>query len=82
MNHNIKILTKDKPRPEDVEEIERNKKAHERIMQEKNKDTWVLNNSTWQIVTQKIKEKDKKVYNMFNRAEAVTREPFFNICQN
>ena len=77
LNHNIKILTKDKPRPEDVEEIERNKKAHERIMQEKNKDTWVLNNSTWQIVTQKIKEKDKKVYNMFNRAGSCYKRAIF-----
>ena len=68
LEHNVRILTKDKPRPEDEVDIAENKKVHEEIMRETNKDAWSLDNETWITVTQKIKEKNKNVYKMFNKA--------------
>ena len=68
LDHNVRILTKDTPRPEDEAEIAENKKLHEEIMSGSNKDAWTLDNGTWNLVTKKIKEKKKNVYKMFNNA--------------
>ena len=77
LEHNVKILTKDKPRPEDKELIERKKREHEEIMQKNDKDLWELDRNTYKIVTDKIKTKNKNVFNLFNRAGPAYKDAIF-----
>ena len=64
----MKILTKYKPRPEDKGLIERKKRDHEKIIQKNDKDLWELDRNTYKVVTDKIKTKNKNVFNLLNRA--------------
>ena len=77
MDHNVKILTKDKPCPQDEELIERKKRVHEKIMQKNDKDLWELDRNTYKALTDKIKTKNKNVFNLFNRAGPAYKEAIF-----
>ena len=68
LQHNIKILTKNKPREKDKEEIKLKKENHERIMNKNNKDSWELDREMYKKSTQMIKEKGKKMFDLFNKA--------------
>ena len=79
LEHNVKILTKDKPRPQDEELIERKKRDHEKIMQKNDKDLWELDRNTYKAVTDKIKAKNKNVFNLFNRSGPAYKEAIFRL---
>ena len=79
LEHNVKILTKDKPRPEDKGLIERKKRDHEKIMQKNDKDLWELDRNTYKAVTDKIKAKNKNVFNLFNISGPAYKEATFRL---
>ena len=55
LEHNLKILEKDKPLPENVEAIKTKEIEHKKIMDKNDKDLWELDTETFRIVTDKIK---------------------------
>ena len=77
LEHNVKILTKDKPRPQDEILFKRKRRDHEEIMNQKDKDLWELDRNTYKIVTDRIKAKNKNVFNLFNRAGPAYKEAIF-----
>ena len=66
--HNIKILTKNEPLKEDIDKIKEKQKKHEEIMQEIDKDDWELTYEMYVKVTKKIKDKNKKMYELYNKS--------------
>ena len=62
LEHNKKILTKNKIHAEDEQEIENQKAAHRDIMEKNDKDLWTLSFDTFKRVIKKIKDKDKNMY--------------------
>ena len=66
--HNIKILTKNDPQEEDIDLIEEKKLRHKEIMEMNDKDEWELTYEIYDKVTKKIKEKNKKMYELYNKA--------------
>ena len=68
LDHNLKILTKNTPRQEDLEEINNKKIAHEEIMSKNDTDSWQLDWETYLKVCTKIKQKNKNMYKTFNKA--------------
>ena len=77
LEHNVKILTKDKPRPQDEKLFKHKKRDHEKIMEQNDKDLWELDRNTFKIVSDKIKANDKNVFKMFNRAGPAYKEAIF-----
>ena len=67
LQHNLKILTKEKPRAQDFEEIKLKKANHDEIMKKNNKE-WELTYQQFQSVTAQIKKKGKKMFNPLNKA--------------
>ena len=65
LNHNIKILTKNKPRECDKEELKIKQANHDLIMKTEDKDAWELDKETFIKVTNKIKLKNKNMYKHF-----------------
>ena len=65
LNHNIKILTKNKPRDCDMDEIKIKQANHDLIMKTEDKDAWELDKETFMKVTNKIKLKNKNMYKHF-----------------
>ena len=78
--HNVKILTKDKPRPQDEKLIKG--RDHEEIMKKNDKDIWELDRNRYKIVTDKIKAKNKNMFNLFNRADPAYKEQYSSTWQN
>ena len=68
LEHNQKILKKNKPRKEDIPEIEQKYKLHEKIMNKTDYDAWELDKKTFDIVCKKIKDKNKNMFKSFNNA--------------
>ena len=66
--HNIKILTKNKPLIEDLDRIKEKEEKHEQVMDMQDKDEWDLTHEMYEKVTKKIKVKDKKMYELYNKA--------------
>ena len=66
--HNIKILTKNDPQEEDIEWIREKEIKHKEIMEMDDKDEWELTQDIYEKVTKKIKEKNKKMYDLYNKA--------------
>ena len=66
--HNIKILTKNKPLIEDLDKIKQKEEKHEQVMKMQDKDEWELTYKMYEKVTKKIKDKNKKMYELYNRA--------------
>ena len=66
--HNIKILTKNKPLLEDLDSIKQKEEKHEQVMKMQDKDEWELTLKMYEKVTKKIKDKNKKMYELYNRA--------------
>ena len=67
LQHNLKILTKEKPREEDKEEIKAKKANHDEIMKKNNKE-WDLTYQHFSSVTAQIKKKGKKMFNPLIKA--------------
>ena len=66
--HNIKILTKNKPLIEDLDKIKQKEEKHEQVMKMQDKDEWELTYKMYEKVTKKIKDKNKKMYELYNKA--------------
>ena len=77
LEHNIKILTKNAPREQDRERFEKIKEAHEKAMNEPDLDAWELEKPLFKKVTEKIKLKNKTLYNLFNKAGAEYKDAIF-----
>ena len=59
LEHNVKILTKNKPKRKDEELINLKKCNHEEIMSKGVTNSWALNQSTFNKVIEKIRKKRK-----------------------
>lgn len=71
LQHNINILKKKDPKPEDIPLINEKKERHEKMMNRHEKeDEWDLDIEMYCKVTDKIKTKKKKMYDLFNYAGA------------
>ena len=68
LEHNIKILTKNKARPEDKELNEEKLKTHKSIMALDNKDDNPLEYKTYETVLGRLTLKDKKMYKHITKA--------------
>ena len=77
LEHNLKILKKDNPLPEHIEAIKAKEIAHKKIMNENDKDLWELDTETYKIVTDRIREKGKNVFNPLNKAGKKYKEAIF-----
>ena len=62
LEHNLKILTKNKPRDCDLGEYMEKQSNHSHIMNKSNTDIWELDRETFDIVVKKIILKDKNMY--------------------
>ena len=68
LEHNLKILTKNKPLPEHKDLIEEKNKRHEAMMDNTSgTPEWELDYHLYSKVVQKIKEKNKHMYKQFNK---------------
>ena len=79
LKHNVKILTKNPPREEDLEHIDAMKAKHIDIMSKQIIDpkTWELNESTFKKVLEKIKEKNKNLYKLFIKSGDLYKKAIF-----
>ena len=77
LEHNVKILTKNKPRQQDQEKLEEMRKIHEKIMSEPDLEAWALEKQMFDKVIKKIKMKNKTLYNMFNKAGTEYKDAIF-----
>ena len=77
--HNVKILTKNPPREEDLEYIESMKAKHNDVMSKQLSDPkpWELNESTFKKVLNKIKEKNKNLYKLFIKSGDLYKKAIF-----
>ena len=74
----LKILTKTKPLPKYEHIIEEKRNEH-RLMMERNQegDDWSLDRLLFEKVLKRIKEKNKKMFYLFNRAGPTYKEAIF-----
>ena len=63
--------------PQDERLIKEKRRDHEEIMNQNDKDLWELDRNTYKIVTDRIKAKNKNVFNLFNRAGPAYKEATF-----
>ena len=77
LEHNVKILTKNKPKRKDMELINLKKCNHEEIMSKGVTNSWALNQSTFNKVIEKIRKKRKKVYILFTKAGDSYKQALF-----
>ena len=77
LEHNLKILTKNAPRPQDEEKFKRIKIAHDSIMNSPDTDEWELEKPMFNKVSEKIKIKNKKLFNLYNKAGNEYKEAIF-----
>merc|ERR1711893_324841 len=68
LEHNMRILTKNKPREEDKVEIKEKHDNHEEIMKMTDTDAWSLNMNSYTKVLGNIKLKNKNMFKFFNKA--------------
>ena len=68
LEHNVKILTKNKLRKEDETERRHKEAHHQTIMEKEDKDSWKLTREMFDKVLEKLKEKGKKMFNPLNKA--------------
>ena len=66
--HNIKILTKNEPQEQDKDLIKEKELKHKEIMEMDDKDEWELTHELYDKVTKKIQEKNKKMFDLYNKA--------------
>ena len=77
LEHNIKILTKNALRPQDEEKFQRIRAAHDRIMNSPDTDEWELEKPMFNKVSEKIKVKNKKLFNLYNKAGNEYKDAIF-----
>ena len=78
LQHNIKILTKDKCLPEDEELVREKKERHEEMMKKNDEEEeWELDYEMFCKVTDKIKSKNKNMYKLLNKSGAAYRIAIF-----
>ena len=77
LEHNVKILTKNKPKRKDEELINLKKCNHEEIMSKGVTNSWALNQPTFNKVVEKIRKKRKKVYILFTKAGDSYKQALF-----
>ena len=68
LKHNVKILTKNKLREQDMEELKDKEENHKKIMAINNKDEWELDKKLYRKVLERIKKKGKWMFNLLNNA--------------
>ena len=78
LEHNVKILTKNKPKRKDEGLIKLKKRNHEEIMREGVTNSWDLTHSTFNKVVEKIK-KEKKFIFYLQKQETVMSKPFLSM---
>ena len=79
LEHNVKILTKNKLKRKDEGLINLKKRNHEEIMSEGVTNSWDLTHSTFNKVVEKIKKKRKKFIFYFKKQETVIIKLFSSI---
>ena len=77
LEHNVKILTKNKPKRKDMELINLKKCNHKEIMRKGVTNSWALNQSTFNKVVEKIRKKRKKVYILFTKVGDSYKQALF-----
>ena len=69
LEHNIKILTKNKPQEEDKELIKEKQRRHQKMMdRDESIEEWELDRELFTKVDNKIKKKNKNMYKLYNQA--------------
>ena len=68
LEHNIKILTKNKPKEEDESIIKDKEERHKEMMKKEDQEEWELDYKLFEKVIKKIKDKNKNMYRLFNKA--------------
>ena len=77
LEHNVRILTKNKPREKDLEEIKAKEDRHEKIMKKDDKEGWELDHTLFSKVLEKIKTKNKNYFRFLNNAGIAYKEAMF-----
>ena len=77
LEHNLKILTKNKPRDCDLGEYMEKQSNHSHIMIKSNTDIWELDRETFDIVVKKIILKDKNMYKELIRSGPAFKDAIF-----
>ena len=68
LEHNVKILTKNKIRPQDMEDRIEKQRHHQGIMNKGDKESWQLDRKLYNKVLGRIQEKGKNMFNLLNKA--------------
>ena len=77
LKHNVEILTKNKPREQDIEEINAKEERHKIIMENDDKECWELDHIIFSKVLDKIKAKNKNYFKFLNKAGIAYKEAMF-----
>ena len=77
LKHNVDILTKNKPREQDIEEIKAKEERHKIIMEKDDKECWELDHILFSKVLEKIKAKSKNYFKFLNKAGIAYKEAMF-----
>ena len=80
LDHNVKILTKNKPLPRHENIMDQKLKDH-KVMLSRNleEDNWSLDRILFEKVSKRIKDKNKKMFRLFNRAGPLYKEAVFTL---
>ena len=77
LEHNVKILTKNPLRGEDVKERMEKQIWHDKIMNKGDIDSWNLSRELYNRVLKRIKEKGKKMFDLLNKSVESYKEEIY-----
>ena len=78
--HNVEILTKMKPLPQYEHIVKEKKESHDRMMKRNlEEDNWNLDINFYSKVIKRIKDKNKNMFKLFNKAGAVYKAAVFTL---
>ena len=77
LEHNVKILTKNKLRSQDIEERHEKERHHKEIMRKGDKESWELDRQLYDKVLARIQEKGKNMFNLLNKAGQGYKDAMF-----
>ena len=77
LEHNVKILTKNPLRGEDVKERMEKQIWHDKIMNKGDIDSWNLSRELYNRVLKRIKEKGKKMFDLLNKSGESYKEAIY-----
>ena len=78
--HNVEILTKKKPLPEYEHIIKEKLENHESIMKRNDdEDNWTLDRCFYSKVIQRLKDKNKNMFSLFNKAGVLYKDAIYGL---